>query len=488
MKNKNEKRVAAVFLIALLSVLCFTACGKKETKKEVKKEVTGQTEKEKTVSDVSDGHTYLLERFCEVMDVEKKDLGLTFNYENEGNVSYDITVKGREDLAGTYVFVQYDNWLRIARKITNQEKQERKLVEVMGYDDAHRMLYEVLYDSEEAEVKEHINKRGTARTLPIDSSRVKKYKEEKLGTGDIWECWNGYINNDNHFMVSYYGDTSSWTQGVFQNGKWITKQLPVPGGGYEYYYCSTFESDTLWYFNPYKQKLKVSNKNAQIICDIKLSKWCEKNGVGSVDDVIKLPNGKAIFNCLPDKWEGEDYRAHFVRWETEDNAKAFLVDLKTRKVVKKFDRSIHGNYSAGKIYYFNNSANLMEIINPETGETEELLDLSNVYNAGGYGVKYMAYNDVMNCIEHIDFAKCDYPVKCSINDGEVYFSYYSGVYYYNKKEQKLEQIVDGTKQELFREMQGSIAVDKDGEHIYMLGFIGGGDDEGPNDFLCMTKK
>lgn len=81
------------------------------------------------------------------------------------------------------------------------------------------------------------------------------------------------------------------------------------------------------------------------------------------------------------------------------------------------------------------------------------------------------------------------PVRYCVNrnNGEVYFSYFSGVYRYNREEKKLEQIVDGEKQKLFKDMFGSIAVGVDGK-IYMLGFIGGGDDEGPIDFLYMTPK
>ena len=51
----------------------------------------------------------------------------------------------------------------------------------------------------------------------------------------------------------------------------------------------------------------------------------------------------------------------------------------------------------------------------------------------------------------------------------------------------LEKIVDSKNQKLFPDMHGEFQVGSDGK-IYMLGFLGGGDDEGPIDFLYMTPK
>lgn len=486
MKRRKYFRLV-ISAVCVCAALAITACVGKpmasDSNATVDEEVNDSQEKRAAEIEEKSRTAYLrnpdaIDLFCKVMKVEKKDLTLIYNFNTEENLTcYDIGVKGKPDLAGTYIFTEYiekdDQVTRgIAKKVTSKEKEERNLKEKLGEKQCNAKLYEFIYHSDEAEDMG----KDSAELLPIDTSHVKEYKEERFGTGDIWECWNGYINEDDNFAVSYYGDVSGWTSGVFQNKKWTTRINSAIGDETEYHYFTDY--DMLWNFDSDTQRLQVGDKNGKEICDIQLEKWCEENDMpkGIVKEVTALSKEQAIFSCLP------DYRK-------ENEYKAFIVDLKSGKSKKSYDRKLGGINVNGLLYMFYSYTNVLEVVDLETGESVETVDYSSITDSTDDSIEYVIYSDEMGAFCEVENGKGDYPVRHCVNrnNGEVYFSYFSGVYRYNREEKKLEQIVDGEKQKLFKDMFGSIAVGADGK-IYMLGFIGGGDDEGPIDFLYMTPK
>ena len=129
------------------------------------------------------------------------------------------------------------------------------------------------------------------------------------------------------------------------------------------------------------------------------------------------------------------------------------------------------------------------MIDVETGETKEKLDYSAILEGIPESIHYRSYNEEMQELDYLEYWKGDEPIRYCVNEntGEVYFSYFNGVFHYNKETKKLEKFVDSKNQKLFPDMHGEFQVGSDGK-IYMLGFLGGGDDEGPIDFLYMTPK
>lgn len=189
-----------------------------------------------------------IDYFCKTMGVKKQELNLIFNFKSMyGNYSYDVGVTGKPELTGTYIFTDTyaytedpvgERWY-IAKKVTAREKKERNLEEKLG-DWCNDYLYEEI-------CPEETEKDSAAVKLSIDESTVKKYKEKRFGTDAIWECWSGEIDQNDHFSVSYYGDTSGWKTGYFDGKKWKIQQH-VAVGDEQYYHYDT-AAGLLWNFD-----------------------------------------------------------------------------------------------------------------------------------------------------------------------------------------------------------------------------------------------
>ena len=172
--------------------------------------------------------------------------------------------------------------------------------------------------------------------------------------------------------------------------------------------------------------------------------------------------------------------------------KSFLVNVRTGEMIKVYEGTVYGTCIENKLYSCDEN-NIFKVYNLNTGEYEKYIDVSSIKKEYGTGKRYIGYSQSLpGFFELYNF---DIPgieaynasVKFDIYKGTLYFSYFSGVYRYNEKENKLEKILDGEKMLLYKEMYGSFTVGKE-EQIYMLGFQGGGDDEGATDFLYLRKK
>lgn len=137
---------------------------------------------------------------------------------------------------------------------------------------------------------------------------------------------------------------------------------------------------------------------------------------------------------------------------------------------------------------------LCKITDWKTGEVRECLDLSPVIEEGKAEKNYFTYSKEEGELYTLEgqlgesfVSSGNYSIKLSVYKDTLYICYYSGVYRYNSEKKVLEKILDGKKQPNFQKMYGNFDVGRD-EKIYMLGFLGGGDDEGANDFLYLSKK
>ena len=222
----------------------------------------------------------------------------------------------------------------------------------------------------------------------------------------------------------------------------------------------------------------AGDENVKTLYDFTMSEWYKKNHLEKDPtdkyNIVPLTREKAIFNC---------------NLESKEKQASYVVDLKTMKIERSFDVAMYGSYYDGIFYNFDNDKNILEMIDVETGETKEKLDYSAISEGIPESIHYRSYNEEMQELDYLEYWKGDEPIRYCVNEntGEVYFSYFNGVFHYNKKTKTLEKIVDSKNQKLFPDMHGEFQVGSDGK-IYMLGFLGGGDDEGPIDFLYMTPK
>ncbi len=472
--------------ILVCTLLLLTACGvqsqEMEKVNEVPKKQPGIREEYREAYEKDpDG----IDFFCEYMEVEKDKLTLYHNFtDNNGISCFEIGVDKMPEKTGTYMMYQYTEesdakkYWRLMRGVSDRELDDMRDRYNLSHNNA-LSIYEVLYDG--------IWEKGLDGLSPvkpeIDASGVKEYTETLLGTNPIWEAYSGYVNAEGDFCVSYVGDVSDgWRQGVFQDGKWKTWQMPaLEDKGPDYYFFMGNDNRIWHYDSSSKTLLRLYGKKGKVLGEIDVSVWMKKNGLvnkGFVD-VVAVTDHEAIFNFTDQ--EGRD--------------RGFLVDVTTGKPEKEYASSIRGTCYGDYVYeYFSSGNDILKIVNWKTGECTGCLDLSGIrreYSRGGYYVGYLNVMDrglrelTNDEIPGIEDGR--EPIRYCVYEDHLYFSFFSGVYRYNPEENKLEKLVDGSKLPKFQEMYGDFAVGK-GESIYLLGFLGGGDDEGATDFLYLTKK
>ena len=335
-------------IFALAGVLCLGAvsCGKKETEQTQEQSQQIKDEIKPASKQAYEECQDAIDYFCSMMEVKKQQLNLIFNFRtHNGAYSYDIGVDGKQDLTGTYIF--FKDWDKttenskeetwsIARKVTEAEKKERNLEKELGYQCNKNLYEELSFEEPEADPE--------AVKLLIDESTAKKYDEKRLGTGDIWECWSGFIDQTDHFAVSYYGDTSGWKTGQFDGKKWKMEQHAVFGDGEYYHYDAG--AGLLWYFDG--KRLMAGDENGKTLYDFTMSEWYKKNHLekNPTDkyNIVPLTREKAIFNC---------------NLESKEKQASYVVDLKTMKIERSFDVAMYGSYYDGIFYNFDNDKNIL---------------------------------------------------------------------------------------------------------------------------------
>lgn len=423
-----------------------------------------------------------IDLFCEVMGVQKDQITLNHNFTDDIGLScFDIGIEGDPARSGTYIMQCYTDEEGVEHKVVNRQLSHKELddrgIHVPFSNDV-LLVYEIMYDSVWEKDREGVD----PVKPPIDDSFVTSYKETRLGTDPIWEAYYGYTDSDGYYRVSYIGDVSDgWRQGIFKKGKWKTWQMPpIADEGPDYYYFWGSD-DRIWYYGELSDAmLKVYNEKSEKIVEINTSEWVKENGMKNKNtvQVTALSGTMAIFRFKD--MEGRD--------------KCFLVDAATGKIEHEYDKPVYGECYGDYLYeYSGHGTDILKIINWKTGEVTECLDLSGIrgeYKKGGNFVgynKYMKegfgaiYND-----EIPDIEAGMQPIRICVYEGTLYLSYFSGVYRYNQKDKRLEKILDGDEHPKFQKMYGDFDVGKN-ETVYLLGFLGGGDDEGACDFVYMEK-
>lgn len=245
--------------------------------------------------------------------------------------------------------------------------------------------------------------------------------------------------------------------------------------GDEEYYHYAAGAGLLWNFDG--KRLIAGDQTGKTIYDFTMAEWYKANHLKEERkvegyNIVPLTKKKAIFN---------------LNLYDQDRVMSYIVDLKTKKAEKSFHQALYGCYYDGDFYHFDTNKNTLEIIDLKTGETKEKLDYSSISEGAPESITYLNYDGEMQGFVEVEESKGEETISYCVNPntGEVYLSYFNGVYHYNKEKKTLEKIVEAKDLKYFPDMFGNIEVGADGR-IYMLGFIGGGDDEGPNDFLYMT--
>lgn len=465
-----------VLCIGILSVvlLFMTACGEVQEEKGTE----GVSGSGITVNDPK-----AIEYLCQALNVSEDELRLYHNFtDNAGLKCFDIGIEGDRERSGTYLIQEYESeydgreYWRVLKKAAAGE------IETQGIETARirseYMICRVIYDSKlERELEGLVPEKPT-----IDDSFVEEYNETLLGTDPIWESYSGYIDTDGNYKVSYIGDVSNgWRQGVFKEGKWKTWQMPaLEEDGPDYNFFGGGD-DRIWYYSEKPEKLlKVFNKKGRKTGELDLIEWGRKYGM--VDDTrvnINVLNGTKAIVAFVDGQEKERY---------------FLVDVAKAKVEKEYDKPVSGACYGDFVYdYLGSETDILKITNWKTGEMKECLDLSEIRKENFGSGNYMAYDKEAEevfelCNDDIPgIEDGNRPIKVCVYENTLYLAYASGVYRYRPDEKKLEKILDGRKQPQFEKMYGDFDIGKDGK-MYLLGFLGGGDDEGATDFLYLTRK
>ncbi|MCI8365035.1 MAG: hypothetical protein HFG34_08810 [Eubacterium sp.] len=457
------------------------AAVEKEKKSEVRKETI------KPLPEDYEKYADAINFFCEAMNVPKDQLTLYDGFtDTKGNYCLDIGIQGNPEKSGTYVigwFLQYHEEIesRCILKIVSDQELDDNGVH-LSFSNKPFDVCKMIYDSSWEE-----KLRGMENLVPvkpeIDDSFVKTYKETLLGTGKIWESYDGFIDEKGNFCVSYVGDVSDgWVKGVFDGKDWKCSrisELQDEGADYNFF-GGTF--DSIWYYDYYTEKILrgyMSDGKKKVELDV--SQWVKDQGLpvkGNVEIHI-LNNRKAIFSYYDDAAE-----RHSV-----------LVGLPEGTIERKYAASFSGISQGDTLYeYLGPGMELCKITDWKTGEVRECLDLSPIIEEGKAEKNYFTYSRETGELFTLEgqlgesyVSSGNYSIKLSVYKDTLYVCYFSGVYRYNSEKKVLEKILDGKKQPQFQKMYGNFDVGKD-EKIYMLGFLGGGDDEGANDFLYLTKK
>lgn len=396
--------------VMLAGALCVTAvsCGKTGTEQSKKKDETAVSDEMKSTSrQAYEEGSEAIDFFCETMGVEKEALNLIFNFKSvTGDYCYDIGVPEKPELTGTYIFTDgYANtenpygerWL-LAKKVTAKEKEERNLEKELGYACNDDLYEEVCTEKE---------KDPDAVQLSIDESTVKKYNEKRLGTDSIWECWNGYIDKEDHFAVSYYGDTSGWKTGYFDGKNWKMKQHAAFGDEEYYHYAAG--AGLLWNFDG--KRLIAGDQTGKTRYDFTMAEWDKANHLEEERkvegyNIVPLTKKKAIFN---------------LNLYDQDRVMSYIVDLKTRKAEKSFHQALYGCYYDGDFYHFDTNKNTLEIIDLKTGETKEKLDYSAISEGAPESITYLNYDGEMQGFVEVEESKGEETISYCVNPntGEV---------------------------------------------------------------------
>jgi len=266
--------------------------------------------------------------FCEYMKVEKKDLelGYVFKTEEYNNleICYEIKVSEDAEKSGKYIFAVgkgKEEVITMAKYVPDEVREEK---DIEKWEEAD--LYEYLYDVEK--IVEDTNEFVKPQ---VEVGNEYKYKEKLSDSNMIWGAYDGYVNEDDEFMVSYYEDFTHWNQGVYKDGYWKTKKLKSIkfGSAYE---CFTGKDDILWFYD--EDLLDVRDKNKRVICQIKMNKWKKQNGIKkkATVEISPLPENKAIF--------------------TINGKESYRVNIRSGKIEMKYDTALEGEYYGDYICHY----------------------------------------------------------------------------------------------------------------------------------------
>ena len=413
----------------------------------------------------------------------------TDRYDDFHDVSYEVKIEGDAEKSGYYCVNMREDEERdgelcvtIAKALTKEELERVETARKFSVEpkEHHIILCKILYDGPVDELGKEKDL-SDYKVPQIDSSHVVKYKETMLGTDDIWGAYTGYINSTDNLSVSYVEDDSGnkvkWWKGVFKDNKWVVKKGKIPSPQGEIYDYFGGEDGKLWYYTG--KQIQISDEDGKILINLDLKKWKKENKL-SKSQVLSIAPIKD-FNCI------------FNIKNKNNKEYSLILNLKNGEIIKKYDFSIEGGvYGDYVIQYKGVESDLLHLLNWRTGEVEYKLNLKGIRDEYKISEQYIGYMErgssqgFHELYDHdiVGIEATRSPLLYNVQNSDVYISYFSGVYRYDKESNTLIKILDGKNQPIFSEMHGDFNIAKDGT-IYSLGFYQGGDDHGATDFLCL---
>lgn len=379
---------------------------------------------------------HFIDLFCKVLNVKKGRVSLIHEYSDENTSCYYIVMNRDDKRNGRYLFRRYKENNQYEYEIWRVWDREKlsHLIKVLDYE--YDELAEKIYDSAEKTKKE----KYAPKRISIDDSTVIPYEESLYGTDDIWECWNGYINETGEFAVSYLQPSwLRWKRGVFRDGNWEMRAVQNFEGIVSCEYGIVSSENTIWCNTTDSTVMKLYDDKGKKLHTFDTKAWCEKNGI----------KGKLELGVIISKTE-----MLFYNYKTKDS---YWIDCATGKLKKKFKNVKYngGIYENGKLYCFVENAeeetkrDYFQEIDLKTGKRKLCLDLSAIYEDNNQIVEYYALETNDYSLTKLKSWNIkgtdDGEVSCNFNvqKGEIYFQTNRGVYHYNKKEKELEKILDG---------------------------------------------
>lgn len=469
MKGKNTTIMAGI-----ISLLIFSGCATEPAVMQNEKAVSpgAAVVQKEFVQELSEEQEIL----CRYLGVPKEKIKFSKNLtdaepvvienditQNRKNASYEVEVEGETDKSGYYCFgVFYNDFgektVTIAKALTEQEIEE--LHAKWNYDKVKlcKTLYSGLADDVGKKLKGY-------KTPEIVLGKQKSYKEVMANAREGME--RAFINESGQYESCVIRNTGTSVRGqrlIFQNGKWKSEEIKIPkkwrNSALD---CEIqYQFGQLWYED--ESRIAVSDDKGNILGSINFEKWEDKHGVKADNGIVSqyMPEGKVILNIIGKK-------------------KSYLVDVKTGEIRQAYDFYLQGEVY-GKYIIIQNEYDItdkFQIVEWETGKIVLKLDVKAIRDEQNSIGEYMGYqpaddNGVYGFIgldgekEEIPGYKFIFPFDCCISKNRIYFKAETGVYSYDRKQDKLIKVLEGEKYPQFKEMSGDdFDVAEDGT-IYMF--------------------
>lgn len=318
-------------------------------------------------------------------------------------------------------------------------------------------------DEDEAEeMKEETDVSEKKVKADIITKTVKKYKEEVINIDELEGVDNFTIEGKDTILCHDSNISGSNTFSLYEKkgkGKWKKTENKVIAEFVNKYriqvtkmreYLTTSFDETILMGDDYV--IYKIDEEGNEITSAKMSKMFGK-GTFEIHDWYWYKGNKVIM-----------YVSHF---ETDGSLKkkqCVLVDIDRQKIVKRYSQSFQMRLvSDGKIYADQMDQNIVTtilVIDPESGKTVEKISASEIRKTAIHRTDWDEENDDYCRNAEFSYGVCD---------GEIYVKYLTGIYRYNRKAEKWEQLLKENKNYIMGKCNPVVFRVADENHFYLMG-------------------